>query len=126
MKKVAGICVGQWGNQVKLREPDDVKVGPWTGATSESIALCANRDGLGVVLKCAGKSIRDEFDDVGSGLEDMGLDKAPNGISIWEGTYRWCGDPGDGETEPEGKFRKLTPDEWQRLAQTGVPWSIDV
>jgi hypothetical protein len=107
-----------------MNESDEPKRGTWAGAASESIALCANVDGYGVVLKCAGETIRNEIGDMGPNLEDMQLDKAPNGLSIWEGEYQWCGDLEDGYTESTGKFRSLTPEEWERLAKTGVPWEM--
>ncbi len=102
-------------------ETNKPEIGTWLNATSESIALIASHDGDGFVLKFAGKTIAEEISTISRNIEDLGLMNAPNGLSIWEGAYCWGGEE-DGSADPDGTFRPLTPDEWTRLAQTGVPW----
>lgn len=105
----------------------EIKRGPWAGATSESIALIANHEGQGIVLAFAGESIGHEIDAVGRNLEELQLDDAPNGLSIWEGQIDWsCGGYLDDNAEAyvRGTFRQLEVEEWARLAQTGVPWEM--
>lgn len=82
----------------------------------------------GCVLWYDGPAIACEIEEHGlRDLEDLGLDDAPEGkISIWEGTYVW--QPGsyeyplDGSTEPSGKFRDLTEDEWTAIKAGRSPW----
>ncbi len=92
--------------------------------SSESIALIANNCGTGCVLTYDGKGISYFIETSGSvALDDLGLDDAPEGLSIWEGRVK-CYDSyfGDHDEELEGNFRELYYCEWQRLAQTGEPW----
>lgn len=65
----------------------------WRDITDEewaapSLAVVACRGGRGVVLWYGrGPSLAFEIEEGGSlGLDDLGLDDAPDGISIWTGT----------------------------------------
>lgn len=59
-------------------------------------------------------------------LDDLGLDDAPDGISIWEGDYVWQSGPyeapNDGQSMPEGIFRAPTDEEWLAIRQNRSPW----
>jgi hypothetical protein len=93
----------------------------------DSKGLIACRGGQGVVLQFTGGDIESEILEGGlSELGDLGLDDAPEGLSIWEGRYVYDprpsldGDYGDGQ--PSGKFRPLTPQEWAKLAEGKQLW----
>lgn len=102
---------------------DEVQVQP-------SRAVIANHDNCtGLVLWHTADSYLDhEIDQLGSRrLDDLGLDDAPHGISIWEGTYVWqpggyeC--PEDGMSMPDGRFRSPTDDEWVAIRDGRNPWA---
>lgn len=84
-----------------------------------SKALIASNDGNGVVLAYTGTTIESEIDDcIGShDITDLGLDDAPDGLSVWVGEFETMAD-GDGEfsSYARGEFRDLTPFEWKLLA----------
>lgn len=104
-----------------------LKVRRRLNSATESIALVANRNGAGVVLEFSGSGIEEEVNAVGSRLDDLGLDDAPDGISIWEG-HLSVSKPdyfsGEVDTELVGVFRELTEEEWVRLRLTGTPWAF--
>lgn len=93
-----------------------------------SRAVVANHDRrVGIVLWYTDHSrISMEIDAISGRLDDLGLDDAPNGISIWEGDYVWrpggyeC--PQDGYSDPVGKFRSPTDAEWQAIREGRSPW----
>lgn len=89
-------------------------------------AIIANNNGQGCVLAYGGgATLRYEIEEVGChALDDLGLDDAPEGISVWEGRYNTTGDAGRPgyyddsiETQPCGRFRSLTDDEWRCLRE---------
>lgn len=96
-----------------------------------SRALIANGRHRGCVLQYKGPGIENEIDECGLyGLDDLGLDDAPEGLSIWEGMLhtRRVGNPIDGEEwegELVGTFRPLTADEWGILTGGGLLWPPD-
>jgi hypothetical protein len=94
-------------------------IGNWKGATTESIAFITNTPRGDLVIAACGKTIAYEMENSGARLEDLLLDGAPLGFSIWEGTYRY-----DSDRDPtaRGSFRPLTLAEWGRVVETGVPW----
>lgn len=80
-------------------------------------------DGDGMVLDFVGGHLENETDGTSRILSDLGLDNAPDGISIWEGYYVYSGDPYDGyDSEPSGDFRDPTGEEWEVIKQGGLPW----
>lgn len=94
-----------------------------------SKAVVANWDSSrnGIVLWFSVDSlIASEIEQLSRGLDDLGLDDAPNGISIWEGTYVWfpggyeC--PQDGTSEARGTFRAPTDEEWTAIREGRSPW----
>ena len=74
-------------------------------------AIIASRRGHGCVLYYSGTRIEYAIDEVCMHqLSDLGLDDAPDGLSVWEGTYSV---DLSGETmEPDGEFRDLDGFEW--------------
>lgn len=88
------------------------------------VVACMN--GHGCVLHWIGEAW--EYWRDGCGTEELaaqGMDDAPDGISIWEGTIHTWGPDRDGEydAEPVGEFRDLTPEEWKMLAEGSAPWN---
>lgn len=62
-------------------------------------------------------------------LADLGLDDAPEGLSIWEGRYAWgsgwnaaMGIDEGGDADPRGAFRALTDAEWSAVRDGCPPW----
>lgn len=110
---------------------------PWGRFPAEawkrsSKAVVANGYGshCGAILWTAGPHIRMELEETGlSSLEDLGLDDAPHGISIWEGSYHystdrsWEGIDEGGSAEPRGSFRVPTEAEWLSIKLGKCPWS---
>jgi hypothetical protein len=96
-----------------------------------SIALIAcDGGGHGVVLWTVGPHLAMEMEEGGlTQLCDLGLDDAPQGISVWEGRVRyhrstsWESGHTESEAETEGTFRPPTPAEWLVIAQNQCPWS---
>jgi hypothetical protein len=94
-----------------------------------SRAVVASDGHDGQVLWSKGAHIETEICESGTGsrLQDLGLDDAPCGISVWEGFYKTvqCGNPLDGydyETEPKGRFRAPTDEEWSAIRAGRNPW----
>ena len=95
-----------------------------------SFAVIANRHGTGcVVWYGGGATLRFEIEEVcgALGLDDLGLDDAPEGISIWEGCYvatqihGYEGTP-DVVTRPVGKFRRPHKSEWRAIRANENPF----
>ena len=99
--------------------------------------VVAAQDGHGLALWTWTKptpskwTVEDYFTDFGRHIEDLGLDDAPEGISVWEGdlvtTESWtdCGKEYDTELEPanrEDPFRDLTDAEWAAIRTGQNPW----
>lgn len=106
---------------------------PWHGLTfdepSKGVIAC-DGDGHGCVLWAFGAHLRFEVEEAGfHALGDLGLDDAPQGVSIWEGMYMWepggWENPQDGETFPQGTFRNPTDDEWLAIRAGRCPWADD-
>jgi hypothetical protein len=98
----------------------------------DSRAVCAMNDtGMGVVLWYGGAWIDTEINVSGQGtmLDDLGLNDAPEGISIWEGRYVVTQMDTYYEEEPDiqaqGKFRELTGAEWRALMFGENPLDVD-
>lgn len=93
---------------------------------SRGVVACDGK-GNGCVLWYAGASLANEIEEGGLvHLGDLGLDDAPNGISVWEGRYFWTRGPyeypDDGDSYPSGKFRDPTEEEWQKIRAGRCPW----
>lgn len=94
--------------------------------TKDSRAVVANAKSGGVVLWYVGYHLYEEIEIAQLvDLDDLGLEEAPEGISIWEGIYGYTYDSDSGKidlTEPEGDFREPTEEEWSVIKQGKPPW----
>jgi hypothetical protein len=97
----------------------------------ESLAVVASDGGgTGCVLWTAGPHVQFEQQETGCvQLEDLGLDDAPLGISIWAGQYlldglsaALCDVPDSCTTHPRGRFRPPTDEEWAAIRAGRCPW----
>ena len=94
-----------------------------------SRAVIANGPNGGCVLWWVGHALDLEIALVGGDPEDLGLDDAPPGLSIWEGRYAYFNDshpmgPDEGCTSlPKGAFRVLTDEEWTLVREGRAPWN---
>lgn len=64
-----------------------------------------------------------------SNLCDLGLDDAPEGISIWEGGIKTVHfhspDCNEYDSSLIGSFRAPTPAEWESIMKAECPWCED-
>lgn len=105
---------------------DDPGQQPWV----PSQALIAMGPHSGAVLQYHGSAIEGEISEAGlHALDELGLDDAPVGLSVWEGEFVYEPGyvdghemPGEGQTQPAGKFRPLTDEEWDRLRKGEALW----
>lgn len=93
---------------------------------SKAVVACDAR-GNGAVLWFVGESLRNEIEEAGlRQLGDLGLDDAPCGVSVWEGSYVWTPGPyehpEDGDVSPAGCFRAPTDAEWAAIREGCNPW----
>lgn len=93
-----------------------------------SAALVANTKNGGVIV-CSkpGCDLYYEIHEIGSvNVGDYGLDDAPEGITVWEGNGIWqpggYETPQDGEMFYEGKFRRLTNEELEKVQKGENLW----
>lgn len=93
-----------------------------------SKAVVASKDGDGCVLYTAGPHVKSLQEETGTHrLDDLGLDDAPDGISVWEGKITGGGyDSFNGDyhdTFLKGEFREPTHYEWQMIREGQCPWN---
>lgn len=104
--------------------------GPWD-RDSLAVVACDGR-GHGCVLWTAGPHVKQEISEAGSqALDDLGLDDAPLGISVWAGkSFPYPGsweNPGEGGgVEMRGEFRDPTPGEWAAIRRGECPWDEEL
>lgn len=93
--------------------------------------VCNNHQGHGFVLAVKPATVlANEVETIGTALADLGLDDAPWGVSIWEGTATWAGGemyygmdgPADSYAEYTGAFRDLTALELAKLLAREPLW----
>jgi hypothetical protein len=122
------------GGGILKKEPD----GPqwdgypvWAWAVASKAVVACDGKGRGAVLWAAGPHVRFEVEYTsGCGsLDELGLDDAPLGLSVWEGRFVTHGEaaiPGVCDdsyyTEPQGEFRPLSEDEWFWVRRGVCPW----
>lgn len=107
-------------------EVNEQEIEAWT----TSAALIAMGPNTGAVLEYCGSGITLEISEAGLyALDELGLDDAPLGLSIWEGEYVFepgyidgYEAPGEGQSLPKGKFRELTPEEWEKVRKREPLW----
>lgn len=95
-----------------------------------SLALVAcDGHGQGCVIYTAGPHVRYMLDEIGPALDDIGLDDAPPGISVWKGKTLGTKSH-DGESDVElvavdenERFRAPTPNEWLAIEHGACPWN---
>lgn len=105
-----------------LAEPEPVDTFDEEKTWTPSTALVANGT-RGIVLEYRGMGIATEIQEAGGcALEDIGLDGAPEGLSIWEGDYR-PSETNELENEAVGAFRPLNEEEWEMLRRGDRLWS---
>ena len=108
---------------LKLVQPADAaKPDEWDYAAS--LAVIAANKGAGVVLWTVGPHVQRELDVDRNELSSLGLDDAPDGISIWVGWYIGNGEGEDMIMEPKGSFRPPTEDEWAAIIEGRCPWTV--
>lgn len=92
-----------------------------------SRALVACMGGTGCVLEYVGDAITWHVQEFSSQLDELGLDDAPDGLSIWEGSMGsrrvQTQDGDDWDYEVNGEFRDLKPEEWDKLKAGEDLWS---
>lgn len=92
------------------------------------IAVVAANRGDGCVLWHAGGGLDYMLAEVSARLSEIGLDDAPDGVSIWEGhllsweSHTPSGTEYDGELQ--GTFREPTPEEWVGIMRGDGPWPL--
>lgn len=96
----------------------------WNSDPGRFLVAC-DGEGNGCILAFVGH-IELMFECGSKKLEDLGLDNAPEGLSIWEGsvvdtTYESI-DGTDYDCELQGDFRKLTEDEWEAFRKGENLW----
>lgn len=93
---------------------------------SLAVVACDGRGNGCVLWYGGGATLRYEIEEVGCrALDDLGLDDAPVGISVWVGRYvaEPCGVyEVDIETRPHGKFRRPHKSEWAKIKMVENPW----
>lgn len=90
-------------------------------------ALVANHNGHGVVLAAHGMQIEHELSEVGHALDELGLDAAPNGVSVWVGHFVAKTTAGRIDIDSNylcavGAFSPPTEEEWGALQFGMSPW----
>ncbi len=104
---------------------------PWGNYdfSKPSLAVVASDgQGEGAVLWTVGAHLNLEMEEIGLyRLDELGLDNAPLGISVWEGKGVWSRGPWehpqDGDMELVGEFRDPTKLEWAFIKDNECPWN---
>jgi len=112
-----------------LLDKDKTTIGwggyPLSAWDKPSFAVVANREcGTGCVLFTGGPAVPCDMDQLGGHLADLGLDNAPPGVSVWEGTVRCWRDRESGADDSElvGTFRPPNDAEWDAIRRGVSPW----
>lgn len=91
-----------------------------------SLAVCASDGNNGWVPWHCGPHVEMQIDGLSAQLQDLGLDDAPKGISIWEGTLAGGERTYEGDYYDvylKGTFRAPTDDEWAAIREGRCPWN---
>jgi hypothetical protein len=106
--------------QLRAEEPDPKEDSPSPQELSRAVVASSGAGDWGVVLWYEGPDLEREIEEVGQGMktDSLGLFRAPEGISVWEGKYL----NNDGTLEADGTFRDLTPQEWAKIQGGENPW----
>lgn len=94
-------------------------------ATNRAI-VASDGNGNGCLLHWVGAGLQYMFEEVGSTLEDLGLDDIESGIWVWEGRLECQSIPTDfgyeHDCQLEGMLRLPTDDEWAAVRRNECPW----
>ncbi len=103
--------------------------GGWDFSKKSRGVVACDGNGTGTVLWWVGGHLDLEVQEYGlKQLDELGLDDAPHGISIWEGVYIWHsgvnseGIDEGGDTTSQGTFRPPTDEEWAAIREGRLPW----
>lgn len=93
-----------------------------------SKAVVACRQGYGIVLWTAGPHVNQHIEELGvTDLGELGLDDAPDGITVWEGMLELAPyghyPPDVVKHELRGAFRQPTDTEWAAIRNGECPWN---
>lgn len=106
-------------------EKEDSEIDYDWSKPSKAVVACSGD--VGCVLWTAGPHVDSYISESGSGhLEDIGLDNAPDGISIWEGkiitVHHHTPDMNEWDSWLDGTFRPPTDSEWDAIRRGECPW----
>lgn len=96
-------------------------------ATSRAVMANAKQGGGCVLFVEPDCFLEHDISNLSARLDDLGLDDAPLGISVWEGTFKggekdhFNGDYHD--VYPVGTFRAPTDDEWTAIRECRNPFA---
>jgi hypothetical protein len=89
---------------------------------SRALVAC-DGEGHGVVLWWVGGHLEEEIEEAGlRRLDELGLDDAPQGLSVWEGRYEYFRPEDDPAPHAVGTFRDLTDPEAEAVLEGRNPW----
>jgi hypothetical protein len=90
---------------------------------TKSRAVIASAQGFGVLLWYGGTALDTLTEQYGLELYTLDLDGAPDGISIWEGTYssKCHAETGEYNLTQSGVFRRPTEQEWADIREGQCP-----
>lgn len=108
----------------------DNRPDPWAdydwSKPSRAVIAC-DSNGNGCILHYVGAHLDYDINGIGlTELDDLGLDNAPEGLSVWEGEHHVTRDY-SGETDYwlKGEFRALTDAEQRAVGKNECPWDAD-
>lgn len=124
-----GGAITELFERLKQAQPVGGTPDPWGrydwSKPSRAVVACDGH-GNGCVLFTVGAHVNYEMRENGiRSLGDLGLDDAPEGLSIWEGKTKTSGVGEDIETWLEGEFRGPTPEEDAAIVSGRCPWNED-
>ena len=107
--------------------PGQQNIDPRNWDRPSKAVIASDGRGSGCIVSFAGPHLDEEINQIGRQLSDLGLDDCPEGIWVWEGTYRTIRhesiDSGtDYSTEANGKFREPKNSEWYKIRENKCPW----
>lgn len=103
---------------------DGPSEGGWDISKPSRLVVSNDAGGNGVVLWGVGE-VMDHVAAISPQLQDLGLDDAPVGVSVWEGESRWFQsgwETVEWDFELKGAFRAPTEEEWGAIRRGACPW----
>ena len=113
-----------WSRQERARAAHPPDPDEWDFDKPSRAVIASDGEGNGVVLWWVGGHLWAEIDEAClRGLDELGLDDAPHGLSVWEGHYVMPpGAAEDDSPEAKGTFRALTDPEAEAVLERRNPW----